>query len=291
MVDCLPLGDVNIIYKEDSRYAMQYIGGEAVFRFTKLPGADGLFAIGCVVDTPLGHDYMNRSLEILLHSGGASKNISAGRIKIENSFSAYRRSFLAVDYDNTEVWVCFPDDNSTLPGLCNRVHMWNWVEDTWGTREMPANKYLSYGSNGSLGTKAAGSRINEGLVLSASTSQLAVAEASATDFGSTYTSYVERTGLDIDEPDMAKTLQRSRWNFDGVSGEVFSISHGSAMTADAAPTYQTAANYTLGTTDYVNSRAISGKYLAVKVSWASTSSSAPGRVRSTDLDVTPGGKR
>ena len=37
LVDCLQLGDVNIVYKERSMYSMSHVGAPYIFRFQRLP--------------------------------------------------------------------------------------------------------------------------------------------------------------------------------------------------------------------------------------------------------------
>lgn len=286
--DCLPLGDANIIYKTDGRYAMRYIGGNSVFSFTRLPGTDGVLYWGCVADTPVGHVFLSSSMEVLLHTGGECRNLSRGRVKTlldqfptTSSFAALPFVFANTAYN--EVWVCFFTTGSTV----KKILMWNWVDDTWGVKTIVGTFNEIVCAAGGL-PDAAG-RIKS--VYVGNTSRVGLADGAADDFGTAFDSYIERTGLDLGDTDVVKNFQRSRWNFDGAAGAVFSVQHGSSMTADATPTYTSAATYTLGTSDYANSRAAGGRFLAAKVTWNSTSLTAPGRVRSCDLDVTPGGKR
>jgi hypothetical protein len=46
LIDQLQLGDINVLYKERSMYAMQYIGQPFVWRFYRLPGEVGMLARG-----------------------------------------------------------------------------------------------------------------------------------------------------------------------------------------------------------------------------------------------------
>lgn len=279
LVDGLQLNDSFIIYAKNARYSMQYVGGNEKFRFTRLPGTDGAYDLGCVVDTPLGHVFLNRNYDVLLHNGGVCKNISAGRV---NSFLRTQTSspFLVTNPTFNEVWIVVSTGDS------NTALIWNWVEDTWGIKVMDANSFR-HGASGGMGIYD----IDDALIWVLNDSKIGIQDSDDADVGDAFDSYVERSGLDLGEPDVVKNLQRSRWNFDGVAGATYSIQHGSAMTAGGAPTYQNAVTYTLGTTDYCNSRATGGKYLAVKVTWTSDSLVSPGRVRSCDLDVTMGGKR
>lgn len=285
LMDCLPLGDTLIIYKTDGRYACQYEGGARVHNFTRLPGTEGLLYRGAVVDTPVGHVFLTPGMEVMLHNGAECRNLSRGRVNTILLESAHlHRSFLTVNFSKSEVLVCFPK-NGAAATFCDRILVWNWVDDTWGVKD-PASLELTSGTSGIyfssvipvtwLGT------------LNSKLGRISAGEGS-TDLNTSFTCYVERIGMTVGEPDALKTLQRSRWNIDGTAATQFSIYHGSSKTADGTVSYATAATYTLGTTDYVSSRATLGKYLATKIQWTSAAGSP--RFRSCDLDVILGGKR
>jgi hypothetical protein len=297
MVDCLPLGDTLIIYTTNGRYAARYIGGDQFFQFTRLPGDDGLLYRGCVVDTPVGHVFISSALSVMLHSGGECKNLSAGRVgSVLPSYhsSSIHRSFVMKNPQRNEVWVCFP--TLTVSGnYCDSVLIWNWVDDTWGNKTFTAHG-LSCGTSGIPGTlfqidTAYVSAIDSG----GTRGRLGRCEADYLDFINTsFNSVIELTGIDAGSRDVVKNLQRSRLNFDYTTGSTYTVQvqHGSSMVADVAPTYGSAQTYTLGTTDYANSRATGGRFLAVKVTWsANIGGDHSGKLRSIDLDITGGGKR
>jgi hypothetical protein len=285
MVDCLPLGDVNIVYTEDARYAMQHIGGEFVFAFTRLPGADGLFSTSCVVNTPVGHVFLTNGLDVKVHSGGEARSVANGLVKdylksVTASYSSAKgQAFLAVNPAKSEVWVC------TLTQLGPRnLLVWNWVSDTWSKFDI-TSAALTCGTNGLFPRSVAGDATDTLLIGYAT--NLATPTTAGTLFGSAITGTLERTGMDFGDRDTFKSVQRSRWNIDGTAGNTASIYHGSSKTADGSVTYASAATYTIGTTDYANARATSGRFGAVKL----TTTAYPFSVRSCDLDVTGGGKR
>lgn len=300
LVDCLPLGDANIIYSEDGRWAMRYVGGVKVFEFTKLPGSDGLLYRGAVVDTPVGHVFLSRSREVLLHNGGECRNLSQGRVQSLLQTIAVTDgavSFLVKNPGFNEVWVCFKTGSGSA---CNEVLIWNWVDDTWGTKTLTGYE-LTAGVSGATGSHPFLESLFLGVKITASSNgYVGRAEGANDDLsGAAVPAMIERKGLDLGDADVIKNLQRSRWNIDATAGNAFQVYHGSHMTADATPTYASAATYTLGTTDYVNSRATGGRFLAVKITWSfnmdmngdTAQVENQGRVRSGDLDVTMGGKR
>jgi hypothetical protein len=294
-VDCLPLGDANIVYMQDSYYAMQYIeGGDSVFSFTRLPGNEGLFASNCVVDTPAGHVFLTPSLDVRIHNGGESKSIASGRVL--NAIRAYAGElataghFLCVNRNKNEVWVCLPASGEDF---ASRVFTWNYVDDTWGqfTTSSDNTSGLGHGAFGLY--PSANGPVSDLWVLNYSTgttsqSGICSAKEGAGKFlNVSLTGTLTREGLDVGDRDRMKTLQRSRWNIDGTGSAT--ITHGSSKFADTAATYATGVTYTIASTDYCNARATQGRFIALSLSSSALSVNA--KVRSIDLDVTPGGLR
>ena len=283
MVDCLPMGDVNIIYKQDARYAMQLIGGNSVFRFSRLPGNDGLLARGCVVNTPKGHVFLSNG-DVKIHNGGEATSIADGRIRmwlfsLIDSVNG-KRAFLSINPKKSEVWVVFPSTGQTA---CNTVAAWNWESDTWGIRSVSG---VTFGTTGQISlaqseTWASDSETwnldvtawleteysqNESrLIISTTTPRIGLAEAGATDFGQLINWRLERSGLNFEDVDTVKMLRSSRPQMDAVDGVTFNISHGSAMTANGAARYSKPVNYTVGVDNFANSFSTAGRHLAFKM--------------------------
>lgn len=308
MVDCLPLGDVNIIYKQDARYAMQYVGGNDVFAFTRLPGNEGLLGVHCVVDTPAGHVFLTNGLDVMVHNGGAARSIAAGRIKswiastVSYEFAkAQRVAFLCANTDKDEVWVWIPTTSSTY---CSKAAVWNWKDDTWSIFDITSSvlgsgRELTHACTGLLdpleypGTATqkeivVATCINSGLGISLISDELGNFN------GLSMVNSLERVGLALGDRETLKTLHRSRWNIDASgAGAGTTVYHGASMFADTAATYATGKSYTVGTTDYADARSPQGRFLAVKLSRSISGAGPwmPYTVRSIDLDVRAGGKR
>lgn len=292
MVDCLPLNDVNVIYTQDARYAMQYIGSEAVFSFTRLPGTDGLLAANCVVNTPKGHVFMTPAIDIKIHQGGEATSLLDGRfrrylqsnISAINDFKQY--SFLAADPQASEVYVFFPSLSASEVDKCIA---WNWVDDKWSIYDISSDP-ITAATTGLFPMSSAGTfDVSQAMVVANTTAKKigTPTQSLGTYFGSSITGTLERVGMHLEQRDSFKTLQRSRWNIDGTAAQTATVYHGSSKTADATPTYTSGGTYTIGTTDYVNQRATSGRFCALKL----TTTAWPFFVRSIDLDVTAGGTR
>jgi hypothetical protein len=306
MVDSLPLGDVNIIYKQDARYAMQYIGGNFVFRFQRLPGNDGLLARGCVVNTPKGHVFLTNG-DVKIHNGGEATSICDGRIRkwlfstMDSNFA--QRSFLALNPQKKEVWVIFPSFSQTT---CDTAAVWNWDSDTWGIRSLSNVTYAATGLiSGNLildtwvsdadpwNTDASAWFENEfsqnesRMVISTSTPRIGLVDTGTLDFGVVFSWLLEKRGIQLDDSDSVKTLSASRPQFSALPGTVVSVFHGSAQTTDGTPNYAQPITYTIGTSNMANRFATGGRYMAYKLT---SNDPQPVTIRSYDLDYTKQGR-
>lgn len=293
MVDCLPLGDVNIIYKQDARYAMQYVGGEAVFRFQKLPGSDGLLARGCVVDTPVGHVYFTPDHDIRVHNGGESKSLAKGRIKewINTNIIITQRlfSFLCVNEAKSEVWICFHTDGAV--NAVSRMVVWNWDDDTFGIFQT-VSQSMTYAASGLWPTSITTALTDRVCLLVANVQpRIGYTPGDPTTshgyFGTPISGLLERKGLHLGSPDQVKTIQRSRWHFN--AAQPVDIYHGAQKLSEGTVTYATAVSYIVGTSEFANARGPSGRYLVIKVFDTVTNFACT--LRSIELDVTTSGTR
>lgn len=312
MVDCLPLGDVNIIYKQDARYAMQYVGGTDIFGFTRLPGNDGLLGVHCVVNTPVGHVFLTNGLDVMVHNGGEARSIAVGRIRnwlvstVNTKFAlAQKVAFLCANPDRDEVWVWIPNSTSNY---CVKAAVWNWKSDTWSIFDLTDNVLLSGHEMACACTglldpnEYPGTSPQKEIVVATRLMRIAGVDYGAGlindelgNFnGVAMTRSLERSGIDLGDRDVMKSIHRSRWNIDASSArDGTTVYHGAAMFADVSPTYATGKAYTVGTTDYADSRSTQGRFLAVKLTYETpgAGASVPYTVRTVDLDVRMGGKR
>src|SRR3990167_2256436 len=306
LVDCLPMCDVNIIYKQDARYAMQYIGGNDVFRFQRLPGNEGLLARGCVVNTPKGRVFLSNG-DVKIHSGGEAVSIAEGRIRkwlFDSMESAQaQRAFLCLNPQKSEVWVVFPSFSQTD---CDTVAAWNWESDSWGIRSVPAVTCATTGLIASTlvsGTWASDTDAwefdasawseneyspNESrMVLATSAPKIGLAETGSTDFGVVLSWMLEKSGINFEDSDSIKTLSASRPQIDALVGTQVAVSHGSAMTANGAPAWTTPTTYTVGVDNWANAFASGGRHLAYRLQSIGPQAVA---LRSYDLDISKGGR-
>lgn len=261
-VDALQWGEDLIIYKRDVRFRARFIGGNYVFDFQLISGNskdDGLLAIGCAANTPKGQVFITDGLDIRIHAGGQSQSICYGRML--NTFRAaidptYRkRAFVEANPYTKEVWICFPESGQTT---CTSAYVWNWEDDTWAIRALSG---VTCSAAGELPTTIATS---PRMLVGNNTPKIGLVDSGTTDFGVTYTSMLERTGMDFDS-DSFKMITASMPRFDASISFTASVYHGASLTQDGTPTYAGAQTYTHNTTQRVMALSGSGQFMAWKM--------------------------
>lgn len=299
MVDCLPLGDVNVIYKERSMYAMTYVGAPYIFRFQRLPGETGMLSRGCGVNTPLGHVVLTAG-DVVLNTGSGVESIANGAVRnyiFRNIDSTnYKRAFVTANPQRNEVWICFPYGSSET---CNKACVWNWRDKSWGLRNLSNVTYGAFGQfNYSSSTSSWSSDSDPWsadfttwaeneyspaearLLLCRSTPLITLEDTGTSDLGTQISSQLERTGISMGDPYSVKTLSAIYPRIEGNAGEVISIQFGASMYPDSEPEWQTAQSFTIGSSVKVDSFA-TGRFLAVRFAHADY---GVWRMKSFDVD-------
>lgn len=135
VIDCLPLRDVNIVYKDDAIYGMQYIGGAFIFRFYQIFKGVGILAKRCVAAFENYHCFVGNDLDIYVHDGASLRSIAQDKwrnwLRTNIDGSNYQSLFVVANPQSTEIWICVPTGEDDY---CSKVLMWNWRHDTWGVR-------------------------------------------------------------------------------------------------------------------------------------------------------------
>lgn len=136
LLDFAMLGRIGFIYKEDSVYTMQFVGGRNIFKIDPLYTDVGLFARDCV-KAFRGKHFVVTTDDIIIHSGGAYTSLLTERQRIalfERIDTTYRsRSFVMPNYSKNEMWFCYPEAGQILP---TRALVWNWDRNTLGDRQL-----------------------------------------------------------------------------------------------------------------------------------------------------------
>ena len=147
VIDCLPLGDSNIVYKEDSVWAMTFEGGQSIFGFRQLFNDAGVIGKDAVKSFDNQHFVVSED-DIYTHDGQSKKSIVDSQIRDELFNSIHpdykSRTFVAADREKNEMWVCFVS-NSATDAFADVAYVWNWRNNTWSRRDLPSVSYLSWG--------------------------------------------------------------------------------------------------------------------------------------------------
>lgn len=298
VIDGCALGDLFIVYKDRSTYALQATGGVDVFRYFRLPGDSGMLSQNCVTRFPGGHVVLTPS-DVITHNGTGPQSILDGRMRrwlfARIDASNFRRSFLAHNPARSEVWVCFPE---TGEDACTKALVWNYKSNTFGVRDLPD---ITSGSFGPISTTASStwdaetgtwdddtsvwdqidvSQADQRLVCASTSSRMYLMDQTTSFDGTAFTTRVQRTGMAFGDASRVKLIRGIYPRIEGNTGTVVSIQVGAAMDAEAAPAWSAAVSYTVGST-YKADCFASGRFISLRISGSADS----WRVKSVDADV------
>lgn len=148
IVDGVKLKDSFIIYKEDSVYAMRYIGGTFIFQFQQLFDDVGMLSTNCAAEFDGKHFVVGQG-DVYVHNGVQKQSVIDGKMKdylfnaIKNT--SIRNVFVVPDYNQSEMWICYQSSDADPTANADRALIWNWKEDTWTVRDLPNVIYATHG--------------------------------------------------------------------------------------------------------------------------------------------------
>tara|TARA_R110002153_G_scaffold260968_1_gene421202 strand:- start:248 stop:1807 length:1560 start_codon:yes stop_codon:yes gene_type:complete len=221
IIDGRALSNTFMIYKSDSVWGMQFIGGSFTFSFRKIFSDQGALSSDCITEFE-GKHFVVAPSDVYVHDGTSKNSIITNKIKKE-LFSRINESFVnrvkcVADTPNKEVWIYYPSTDSAS-GLCDKALVWNWETNDWSPRDLENIAHIAVGDINPVesdtwdGSPAGSwnddtSAWGEGsynpsqteLLLSNYTdSKFFQANLSTTLDGLAYSSFVERTGLDFQD--------------------------------------------------------------------------------------------
>lgn len=280
LTDGVPLRDVLMLYKEFQTWQMQYVGGLFVFRFSRLFENVGALSARAAKEFFSGQHLVFTGSDIVVHDGHQVKSIIDNKMKtfIENNLDDvnYSKSFVVVDPDNKEVYVCWPGRGQSR---CTFAAIWNWITNAWGIRELPQASHIDLGlvvpietsetwggAAGPWSTDTAiwGDRSSDPtkrrlLMATPGTSKLHTLNTTQM-FGATpMVAYVERQALGFplkvqQPPDFVRMKQVDRLypRIGGTPGGIVKVSLGLQTKADEPPVWEQAQAYVIGETEYLD---------------------------------------
>lgn len=281
IVDGLGLDDQFVIYKESAYYLMRFIGGNEVFSFQRVSDVAGMLARNCAADTPLGHVVLTQG-DVILHNGGEPQSIVQGRMRkwLFNQIDStnYKRSFVAQNPDQKEVWICFPASGQAA---CTLALIWSWDKNTFTVRDLPsatcgAQSVIDVSVNNSWNSQTEtwdeSSRTwgNSGfaptasrLIVGTTEPKIQLTDQSRKFDGASFTAFFEREGMDLGNPSTRKMVKSIRPRFLSKSGTVINIYVGHQESLNEGVMWEGPYQFTSGQMDRVTMR-VSGRFIGVK---------------------------
>jgi hypothetical protein len=280
LVDGSPLRDVLMLYKEFQTWQMQYVGGDFIFRFSRLFGHVGALSRRCALEFFSGRHLVFTGSDVVVHDGNTVDSIIEDRMKsfITNNLDEvnYFKSFIAIDVDNKEAWICWPGRGQSR---CTFAAIWNWARNTWGIRELPAVSHAAQGLvvpidasetwAGAVGTwetdtAAWGDRSSDPtkrrlLMAAPDVSKLYTANSTQKFADNNMVAYAERQCLGFpiksgQPPDYHRMKQIDKLypKITGTAGGVVKVSLGVQASENSPPTYMQAQAFVIGKTQFLD---------------------------------------
>lgn len=290
IVGSAALGDTQIIYKDDSIWGIQHIGGLEIFRFSKLFSGVGAFSKHCAVEFMHGRHLALTKDDVIVHDGVTIEPLLTDKIK-RNIFnmmdaSLVTYSFVVADPYNTEVWVCYAETGNTY---ANKALIWNWRTGLFGFRDLPQITSISSSvvdlsdawSTDSIpwsettalwGQSVTNAAITRLIMATPTGPKLhGVLPESVTFDGASFTASLQRTGIGIPFkenaiPDISSMkFCRAIWpRITGTVGGVVQIRFGYQMTISEVIIWGSWQDFTIGMTQKLNVR-VSGRLFAFEL--------------------------
>lgn len=307
LVDCLPLRDSNVVYKQFETYLMQRIGGLDVFEFRKIFSETGLLSENCVRAFGAMHFALTDS-DVVIHDGTQMQSVADKRTRRwlfgNINQSRYQRCFVGQNYREREMWCCFPESGHDWPNL---ALVWDWANNKFTVRELGADMSVAAhgiivgsentfaGLPGSFDSLVgsfddlAFTPFQRRMVLFTGTTVAAFqTEQGETLGGATMTCYATRDNMGLTKDvGMIKRVKRVLPKVIGTSGDVLSIRVGSRSSPDGSVAYSAPFAFILGT-DYKIDCRVSGRWIALDIRYAGTNTI---RVAGFDIEFEDDGYR
>jgi hypothetical protein len=305
VVDGLQLRDSFMVYKQQSVWRMDKIGGAFVFGFRKVLGVSGAMNRNCIVEVD-GFHFVLTGSDVVVHDGQSATQVLdkvARRALFQDMDVAYNdRAFVFKNPFLNEVFVCYVSIGSTVP---NKALVWNYKDRTVSYRDIPNLNHANYGPvdntlGGSWGSDTDSwesdltawngpdftPRLTR-VLMASDDGQLYMLDASASFAGVQPEAYLERRGLSFDDDDNTKRVVSLMARITGNQGLTVKLKVGGHMDDPYAdPEWAVEVEHVIGETvrlDFI----IDYRYIAIRFE---SGTAEQWRLDSYTLDVSRGSK-
>lgn len=283
------LKDELIVYREWSTYSIRYVGGNNILEHKEILNTnEGILGQHCWVNIPGDRHCVLTANDLRIHNGQSSQSVLENKMR-DTLFASIdttnkQRTFLAANYKNNEVWVCFPEVGESF---ATKALIWNYEENTTSWRDLPGLRYGRFGVvdatlSGTIDSNTTIIDTNLDVIdqrlYDATKGRLLMADAANTDIlvmddtnqfnGSSYNATLQRTGVVFDGVEYIKKIYRIEPVIEAPDGTVITIKTGTHVAAEAAVTWGAGKSFTVGT-DYkvdFNNDSNVGRFLAYEFS-------------------------
>lgn len=311
MLDAHTLRETNFIYRSGSVWKMDWTNTNDIFVFDRAFSTFGALAQDCVTTLKNQHVVLTDG-DLLVHNGVDANSIIDGKMRrwLFNSISSttFNQSFIVRNDATSEIWVCYPSQDILY---CDKALVWNWRHNTFTVIDLPNLTFATQGrptvdasGNSWSGDGAAWSSDttawNEGgyspaalqIVSATEDSRILVWENSEQFDGTSFTAYVEKTGItwgdQNNQPDLYSwKMLRNLWlRLDGTSGGEVLVEVGVQEVPTGPIDWQPAQTWTIGTTQKLD-MLLSGKLFALRIR---STTDISWRLQGAQFDVTRAGR-
>ena len=276
VIDCLPLGDVNIIYKEDSIWSMAFEGGQSIFGFRQLFDDVGILGRHCAKSFDNKHFVVSED-DVYVHDGQTKQSIVDQQIRDELFNSMHpdykTRTFVAADREKNEMWVCFVSNNNDTNAFADTAYVYNFRNSSWSKRDLPYVSYISWGIVDTVSTsdwsetgdwdtdsESWDSPLKPTLLLAATSATKLYVLGSNQNAGTNFRAYVEKEHMNLGYPG-TKSIQKIVPRISGTGSIDFYV--GQEMMPHEGTTWKGPYTFTSGVHSEIPVRA-TGNYLGIR---------------------------
>ena len=277
VVDCLPLGDTNIIYKEDSIWSMSFEGGQSIFGFRQLFSDVGILGRHCVKDFDNKHFVVSED-DVYMHDGQTRQSIVDGQIR-DDLFSSMHpdyktRTFVAADREKNEMWICFVSNTNDTNAFADTAFVYNFRNNSWSKRDLPYTSYIAWGvlefdsttnwsESGTWDTdsEAWDSPLKPSLLLASPSVTKLYALGTNQNAGTSFRAFVEKDNMHLGYPG-TKSINKLVPRVSGTGSLDFYV--GSEMNPHQGTTWKGPYTFTSGVHSEIPVRA-TGNYVGIRI--------------------------